>query len=122
MYFLPELSHTLQKFIKVQNAIRFQSTSMHRIQLTHCIRDSFTAEWSMIAVLALTFTLLHVVFDIKLRDSTGQVKVHKIKEKKETHKKEGEKKAGNERPVIVHVKPTSFTPKSSPLPTPGLKL
>ena len=27
------------------------------------------------------FTPLHVVFDIKLRDSTGQVKVHKIKER-----------------------------------------
>lgn len=35
----------------------------------------------------LIFTLLHVVFDIKLRDSTGQVKVHKIKEKKETRRK-----------------------------------
>lgn len=50
----------------------------------------------MIAVLALTFTLLHVVFDIKLHDSTGQVKVHKIKEKKErkkeTHKKEEKQK------------------------------
>lgn len=42
----------------------------------------------MIAALTLIFTLLHVVFDIKLRDSTGQVKVHKIKEKKETRKME----------------------------------
>lgn len=45
----------------------------------------------MIAVLALTFTLLHVVFDIKLRDSTGQVKVHKIKEKKERNAQKGGK-------------------------------
>lgn len=67
----------------------------------------------MIAVLALTFTLLHVVFDIKLRDSTGQVKVHKIKEKKERKKRtkrRKNKKAGNERPVVVDVKPMSFTP------------
>lgn len=60
----------------------------------------------MISILALIFTLLRGVFDIKLRDSTGQVKVHKIKEKKETRKKE----KGNERPVIVDVKPMSFTP------------
>lgn len=87
---LPELSHTLQKFIKVQT-VRFQSTSMHHIQPTHCIRDSCTAEWPMIAVPALTFTLLHVVFDIKLRDSTGRVKVHEIKEKKENTQKGGER-------------------------------
>lgn len=43
------------------------------------------------SALALIFTLLHVVFDIKLRDSTGQVKVHKIKEKKETSKNGKEK-------------------------------
>lgn len=61
------------------------------------------------SALALIFTLLHVVFDIKLRDSTGQVKVHKIKEKKETSKN-GKERAGNERPVIVDVKPVSFTP------------
>lgn len=46
----------------------------------------------MFPVLALTFTLSHVVFDIKLRDGTGQVKVHEIKEKEETYKKEGGKK------------------------------
>lgn len=43
-------------------------------------------------------------------------------QRKERNTQKGGKKAGNERPVIVHVKPTSFTPKSSPLPTPGLKL
>lgn len=43
----------------------------------------------MFPVLALIFMLSHVDFDIKLRDGTGQVKVHEIKEKEETYKKEG---------------------------------
>lgn len=76
---VPELSHNLQKFISAKR----HSFSVHK-------HAPYTAE-SIVAVLALTFTLLHVVFDIKLRDSTGQVKVHKIKEKKETHKKEEKK-------------------------------
>lgn len=62
----------------------------------------------MIPALAQIFTLLHGVFDIKLRDGTGQVKVHKIKEKKKKEMRKKEK--GNERPVVVDVKPMSFTP------------
>lgn len=71
------------------------------------VHDSLTAEQS------LSFYTPACVFDIKLRNSTGQFKVHKIKEKKEMRKKVGGggKKAGNERPVIVDVKPMSFSPR-----------
>lgn len=48
------------------------------------------------------FTPLHVVLDIKLRDSTDQVKVHKGKRKKLATRI----KAGNERSVSVDLKKT----------------
>lgn len=72
----------------------------------------------MVSVFALIFTLLRVVFDIKLRDSTGQVKVHKIKRKKCTKWKRGSIWA----PCHCRCKTHILHPASSPLPTHRLKL
>lgn len=66
----------------------------------------------MISTLAPLLTPLHVVLDIKLRDSKDQVKVHKGKRKKLATWI----KAGNEHSVSVDVKPTSFTPYLRPIP------
>lgn len=60
----------------------------------------------------LIFTLPHV-FDIKLRDSTGQVKVHKIKIKMRKMERRQEMS-----PCKTHV----LSPTSSPHPTLKAKL
>lgn len=115
----PEWILTLHKLTKVQ-VPSFVSReaciiySWHTVYLTH-LRDRMSL---MISVLVLIFTLLHVVFDIKLRDSTGQVKVHKIKRKKRAKWKRGRKWA----PCHCRCKTHVLSPASSPFPTHRPKL
>lgn len=118
-FLFPEFIHTLHKIAKVP-APFFVSLeaciiySCHTVYMTH-LQNRMS--W-MFSVLALILTPLHVVVDIKLRDGTGQVKVHKIKKKKCATWKKGRKWA----PCYCKCKTHVLYPTSSPLPTHQPKL
>lgn len=89
-FLFPEFIRTFHKFMEVQmwffvNLEACITYSYHTVYLTHL---QYLMSW-IIPVLPLIFTLLHVGFDIKLRDSTGQV--HRIGKKKRKAQN-GEKK------------------------------
>lgn len=114
----PELIRTLHKIMKVQMPFFVSREACIMYGWHNVSRTRFQDRMSwMVSLLALIFfTLLHDGLDIKLRDSTGQVKVHKVKRKK--HIKWKKKRAGNEHPVVVDVD----SPVSSSLPTHRPKL